>query len=348
MEREIQTRLTSGQSINIRKSNIELLRIFSMFLVLMVHYIPFRTTPTNESLGGDFWGTIFNLELRSISFVCVNCFILISGYFGIRWKWKSLLNYLYQVLFWTILAYFIAIIIGYKIFSLKEFIETVITFISSNWFKLSYLGLFLFAPVLESFIEKSSHKTLGYFIIAFYLFSTIFGWILQASPELHEGMTFVSFFGLYFIGAYIRKSNLKILNFHKKYDLLIYIGIGFILVIFSVFFLMSGITSSLYGYLNPLIIIESVYLFLFFKKLDIGVNKTINYIAASAFAVYLFHVNSSLYGLYQQICEQIQSQFAYPFFVALLFMICVYTFAVIVDKIRLWSFNIIYKLKPIK
>ena len=69
-----------------RSSNIELLRILSMFLVLMIHYIPYRTLPTHDTLAHDTLGTLFDLELRSISFVCVNCFILISGYFGIRWK----------------------------------------------------------------------------------------------------------------------------------------------------------------------------------------------------------------------------------------------------------------------
>ena len=79
-----------------RSSNIELLRILSMFLVLMIHYIPSRTLPTHDTLAHDTLGTLFDLELRSISFVCVNCFILISGYFGIRWKLKSFSNLLFS------------------------------------------------------------------------------------------------------------------------------------------------------------------------------------------------------------------------------------------------------------
>lgn len=328
-----------------RSSNIELLRIISMFLVLMVHYIPFRGTPSLITLETDFWGTIFNLELRSISFVCVNCFILISGYFGIKWKKKSFWNYIYQILFWTIVAYFIAITIGWQIFDIKEFIWTIITFISHNWFKAAYLGLFMFAPVLNSFIEKCNKKDLGRFIIFFYLFSTIFGYVLQSSPEFQEGMSFISFFGLYFIGAYIRKYDLKILSLNKYFDLGIYIGLGIGMTILSAILLKSGIKSSIYGYLNPVIILESVYLFLFFKKLNIGYNKLINWFAASAFAAYLFHVNSSLYSLYQEICKEIQLHFTYPFFVAIGFMICVFITAVLIDKIRIWSFNIIYKQK---
>ena len=37
-----------------RSSNIELLRILSMFLVLMIHYIPSRTLPTHDTLAISF------------------------------------------------------------------------------------------------------------------------------------------------------------------------------------------------------------------------------------------------------------------------------------------------------
>lgn len=326
-----------------RQSNIELLRIVSMFLVLMVHYIPFRGGVTANSLRGGCLDVLFNLELRSLAFVCVNCFILISGYFGIKWKWRSLWNYLYQVMFWTILAYFVAIAIGIHDFNIKQFGWTLVTFVSNNWFKLSYLGLFMFAPVLESFVEKSTQRQLGCFIVAFYLFSTLFGWILQASPEFREGCTFVSLSGLYLIGAYTRRYDLNVLRFNKWIDLALYLGIGFLLVILSVIALNLGITSSLYGYLNPLVIIESVYLFLFFRKLDIGYSRLVNWIAASAFAAYLFHVNASLYGTYQDICRGIQDWFEYPFPVAVAFIIGVFAVAVVVDKLRLWSFNAMYR-----
>lgn len=316
-----------------------------MFLVLMIHYIPLRAIPSAITLQTDFYGTIFNLELRSISFVCVNCFILISGYFGIVWKSKSFWNYIYQILFWTIVAYFVAVATDQTIFETKQFFWKIINFMSDSWFRTAYLGLFMFAPILNSFIDKCSQKDLGKFIVFFYLFSTIFGYILQSTPEFHEGMSFVSFFGLYFIGAYIRRYDLKILSLNKYYDLAIYIGLGIGMTILSAILLKLEVKSSIYGYMNPVIILESVYLFLFFKKLDLGYNKFVNWVAASAFAVYLFHMNSSLYSLYQEICKEIQLHFTYSFFVAIGFMICVFITAVLIDKIRIWSFNIIYKQK---
>ena len=45
-----------------RSSNIELLRIVSMFLVLMIHYIPSREIPTLELLNENKFETLFNLS----------------------------------------------------------------------------------------------------------------------------------------------------------------------------------------------------------------------------------------------------------------------------------------------
>jgi hypothetical protein len=77
--------------------------------------------------------------------------------------------------------------------------------------------------------------------------------------------------------------------------------------------------------------------------LDIGYSRLVNWIAASAFAAYLFHVNASLYGTYQDICRGIQDWFEYPFPVAVAFIIGVFAVAVVVDKLRLWSFNAMYR-----
>ena len=73
----------------VRRSNFELLRIVSMLLVLLAHYVPTRGGVTKDALLNDTFATLCTLELHSLSIVCVNCFVLISGYFGIRLNIKS-------------------------------------------------------------------------------------------------------------------------------------------------------------------------------------------------------------------------------------------------------------------
>lgn len=84
-----------------RQSNFELLRIVSMFLVLLAHYVPTRDSVTKDALLNDTFATLCTIELHSLAIVCVHCFMLISGYFGIKLSWKSFTNLFYQMLFWS-------------------------------------------------------------------------------------------------------------------------------------------------------------------------------------------------------------------------------------------------------
>lgn len=316
-----------------RSSNIELLRIVSMFLVLLIHYVPSRGLPTSETLEDNTIETLFNLELRSISFVCVNCFILISGYFGIHWKLKSFSNLLFQILFWSIVCPVFVFVItnSGSIFSiLTDFYNNIF----SRWFVVSYMGLYMMAPMINKFIEAVTRRELGLFILVFYLFSTIFGYVGKA-PDFNEGMSIISLMGLYLIGAYLRKNQDGIFGCSKYVYLGIYFLAGFVMVGIAAMALKAGITASPYGYLNPIIIIESIALFLFFKKLNIGSIPWINWIAVSAFAVYLIHMDSSVHAFYMTYCSYIETHFSLSFLYALIFMIGVFMVSVLADKVRI-------------
>ena len=311
-----------------RSSNIELLRILSMFLVLMIHYIPSRTLPTHDTLAHDTLGTLFDLELRSISFVCVNCFILISGYFGIRWKLKSFSNLLFQILFWAIIC---PVIVSAATDSSNatDLFKTLYHNTFSRWFIEAYIGLYILAPMINRFIEKSTHRELGIFILAFYLFSTLFGYLGKAY-DFNKGMSIISLVGLYLIGAYLR----------RKYVYLgVYLVTGFIMVAIAALILKAGFSITPYSYLNPLIVLESIALFLFFKKLNIGSIKWINYIAVSSFAVYLIHNDLSIKPLYCAACDYIEAHYTPSFPYALLFMAGVFIVSVMADKVRLFIYR---------
>lgn len=119
---------------------MELLRIVAMLLVLLIHYVPTRVTPSTSSLQSDLWGTILNLELRSISFVCVNCFILISGYFSIKWKIKSFGNLIFQILFWLAVGFGLNRIAGWE-YASSSTIEICQDYFKARWFVSAYICL---------------------------------------------------------------------------------------------------------------------------------------------------------------------------------------------------------------
>ena len=69
-----------------RKSNIELLRIISMAMVLAVHLdgaslgLPHPAGNIVQMTSHDWW----RLVVEALMIIGVNCFTLISGYFGIK------------------------------------------------------------------------------------------------------------------------------------------------------------------------------------------------------------------------------------------------------------------------
>lgn len=330
-----------------RNSNLEILRIISMCLVMMLHYIPTRLTPSAASLQTDFWETLLNLELRSLSFVAVNCFVLISGYFGIKWKIKSFSSLIFRILFWSAISYVLAVVLTPLILG-ETYVYSGNLFaniFTIRWFIGAYLCLYVFSPVLNSFLDNVSQSKLGCFLLAFYALSTIFGWILK-SHEFYEGMSMLALAGLYLIGGYIRRYELKVLQFNRFWDLAIYLIIGIVLVIMSIIAYRFNATQSLYGYLNPLVIIQSVYLFLFFKKLDVGKSGFINLIAASAFSVYLFHTDICSRVLWSHICEVINSYGpVLSVFIVILFFCSLFLICVLFDQVGTLVFDGMIKFR---
>ena len=324
-----------------RKSNFELLRIVSMFKVLLIHYVPKRMI---DVTGGGIFLTeypiqdVINLELRSLAIVCVNCFVLISGYWGIKLRLGSFLNLLFQLMFWSAVCVGLAV----SIFDVTNisvggaFIENI----ASGWFPKSYLALFVVAPILNSFIKSCSEKELGKYILLFYLLSTVGGYLLRWS-DFNEGMSALSLVGLYLIGAYLRITTLKIFTLKARYDMMMYLGLGLLMVILNVMLIIVGVSSSPYGYLNPVVIVMSIYLFLFFKKLNIGYSKVINLLAASAFSIYLFHYNPLVFGEITKVWRWINLNFGVftSLFITFLSFIAIYLFCVVVDRIRIFIYK---------
>lgn len=201
----------SNSKKHFRQSNIELLRIIAMFLVLTVH-------ANFWSLGAPSFNDFIIYPLsswtktcvQSISIVCVNLFILISGWFGIRSSLKGFLNYIFQCLYFSIGIYIILILNGNLSISVKGIAEALYL-LHANWFILAYALLYLISPILNSFVENSSKSTFRIVIISFFLFQTIFGWPGSAS-WFEYGYSSTSLIGLYLLARYCKKYGVKIVT----------------------------------------------------------------------------------------------------------------------------------------
>lgn len=129
-----------------RQSNIELCRLASILLVMLVH-------TTHQSLGNDM--SLGALLLEGFSIIGVNVFILITGYFSATPKKTSLINLAFICLFWMI----VKVICRYE-FDQSLGIKYAFFITSSNWFIASYIGLLFLTPIFNVFCNSVSKKTL--------------------------------------------------------------------------------------------------------------------------------------------------------------------------------------------
>ena len=159
--------------MKVRQSNFELMRIISMFMILVWHIflygVNMDTAAPNIKLMFDFF--------RAIMVVHVNSFILVSGYFLVNssFKMSKLLKINDSVVFYKIVIYLIFAYLGLasvdSISILRNFFPLDL---ENYWFIRIYMIMYIFSPFYNIFlnsISKSVHKKI--IIIMFFLFSLI-------------------------------------------------------------------------------------------------------------------------------------------------------------------------------
>lgn len=330
----------------VRHSGVELLRIIAMVLVMVVHADFFSLgVPTIEDLSSSPISTATRFLIESFSICCVNVFVLISGYFGIKPKFRGFTSFVYQILFFFILIYGVCIIIGISDLSLRGFLQCL-CLTPANWFVKAYLLLYVFAPVLNTFVELHNRVLHRNVLIGFYLFQTIYGCMLAAN-FFENGYGTLSFIGLYLLGRYIKIYQPAFSDLKKQYDLAIYFFCSGIMSLLAIGFLKIGKNPDniLYTYINPLVIIESLALLLFFTKLSFK-SQVINWLASSAFAVYLLHANPNLLnrfyaGTIKQIYDTTSGSATLIYIGT--FILLVFVGSIIIDQARKLSYEFFFK-----
>lgn len=327
----------------IRQSNFELLRIISMFMVLVLHadFIALGE-PNKMDIISSPWISSIKVLLEMASIVAVNVFVLISGWFGIRPSVKGFLNFVFQCLFFSIGIYLIMILVGNQEFSIRGLISCF-TFNGSYWFVLAYLCLYILSPILNVFLQHTHKRTQLVILISFFTFQTLFAWLLDGAIFLRRGYSTLSFIGLYLLINYIKKYlDYKNLNCGLCYLLLI--------ILSAVLFLLAKylgcyfITNRLFEYSNPIVIVSSVSLVLFFSTIKIH-NIIINYIAKSCFAVYLLHCNSYIWEFFLgTIRGNMINQTPLEYFHVFAIIVIWFVLAILIDQVRLLLWNLVLKL----
>lgn len=318
-----------------RQSNIELLRIIAMFLVLVVHADfwslggpnaeEFLYTPANA---------IFRTLVESISIVCVNVFVMISGWFGIKPNLRGFISFIFQCAFFLIGIYAFLLCTGLADLSIDGILGCL-CLTSRNWFIKAYIALYILSPLLNAFLEKASKRQVEVILIGFYTFQTIYGWYNGAARFIEFGYSCFSFIGLYVLARYLKNYGERIMK------LATILWIPMIITNSLIFYLSTRTTHytpEIFNYVNPFVVIESVGLFAIFANWRITSNKIINFIARSCFAVFLLHTNPNVgEPIFKQIIQLTYIKYDGLLCICyiLAILISFYILAIIIDQLRI-------------
>ena len=263
-----------------RLSNFELLRIICITLIMLMHLVV-SAVSSNNTLN-----EILLLAINTIGNTGVTTFILISGYFGIKFSFKKLYHTLAVIWFYSIISYLFELFFLDKSVQISDII-TAICPVTRNkyWFMTSYIILFCISPYLNKikFITKEKFQSLlGILCLIFIIIPTFF----YVDILNDHGKNIVNMTIVYLIGQYIHIYNLP--TWFKKHNIMI------LSICLCCIFILNTSISFYKGYFflwfahdNCIfILLSSISIFLLFLKWNYK-SVLINNLAQYVFPLYL-------------------------------------------------------------
>ena len=287
--------------------SIEILRILSMCMIIILHFFTYSNViPENNNF------SLFNIIstiIHSICNVSVNCYILISGYFCIKSKFRAskLYKIITEVFLYSMLIFLLMVITNQITFSIKDLFYSFLPILTRQyWFVTCYVGTYIFSPIIRFVSEKISkqeHKLILF--IGFLLFVVYYNLFFFCDNLNFGGATgIVWFVYLYFWGIYFQKyykPNYSLKNF-GSYIIIVLLALAsripfyimYVLTKNDIFIEGASIFDSVYNSIFPFI--ASIFLFKAFLNLNLkNVNKNIvRFLSSSTFAIYILHENPYL------------------------------------------------------
>ncbi len=335
--------------------NFELLRIVAMLLIITSHCIIHTKIPETIEKFTTNW---YILEfIRIPTRFSVNIFIMITGYYMVKSKFKT--NKLISL--WGLTFFYsFFVLLGLQLINgkiiLKYFWNNIFVFSSGKiWFFTIYIGLYVLSPFINKVINSINKKQYK-ILLLFMLYLLVIHKMIYpeaVSFESNNGYNITWFIFLYILGGYIR------LHYDKKINKNIYLLLSVIITI--IVWIIRILYQKQYGkecdfifnFNNILILLLSATVFLYFKELKINnklLSKIISKIAPLMFAIYLIHDNGNTMGYWIRFVMRDYSFVNTKIFIPRLFgtVLLVFVTCSIIEAIRRILFTLVRSTKIYK
>lgn len=290
-----------------RNYGIDLLRIVSMFMVVILHILG-----CGGILGAE--GSSFSLQaaawlLEIMCFCAVNCYAMISGYVGIDSKFRisNLLQLWLQGLFYTVLITLLFAIFAPQYLGDNDWVNALLPVTTGQyWYLTAYIPLYLLSPVINAGLKSVSARMLGCIVVVSSLLMIVMPTIILKDPyAFKSGYSFVWLLYMYIVGGCIRKCGVleklttgKALCCYAATILLTWAPNLMVDIIRYSDRIVSFSFDSI-KYTIPTVFLAAFSLFVVFARLDIGETgaKIIKTLSPLVFGVYLIHTHPLIFRI---------------------------------------------------
>lgn len=194
-----------------RMSNFELLRIFSMFCIVLMH-----SSADVFAHGGSQLNLYLCVAVNSVCNIGVTCFILISGYFAIQFVPEKLMALELKIVFFSVLSMLLLATITGEV-RVKTAILSFFPIVTRKyWFISCYFALALLSPFLNKASEALTKQNFQHLLLTLLVLFSICPTVFRYELMQDSGKGLANMVTAYLIGRYLQLHAEKIKEWPVK------------------------------------------------------------------------------------------------------------------------------------
>ncbi|MDR3344992.1 MAG: acyltransferase [Oscillospiraceae bacterium] len=356
-----------------RQMGIDLLRVVSMFMVVLLHVVGRGWVLSAKPLSPT-WHAGWIIEY--LCYGAVNIFALITGYVACKStkiKYARTFELWFQGLFYSVLItlYFALFTdvwqgLGVGTNVIRSFFPVAT---NQYWYLTAYFGYVFFIPFFNRLIERLNKKQFGLLvalILIIFSVTAVFPETMNEPFNTERGFSALWLAALYFVGAYLRLYPPKTSKLRQLGCIVIFAASSLIQWFYraGIAFLQkhhAGWANSengklffkyfagelLHRYTSPFMVIAAVSLLIFFANLKIknsAARRAIKFAAPISFGVYLIHMHLQIYRVLIQ--DKFKDYADLPNWQAVAYSLLtaavIFTVCLFADEIRLLLFKLLH------
>lgn len=172
-----------------RDANLDLLRIFSMLLIIFLHSIDHSGVleQAEHSSTAMYFYVRFTYALCQI---CVNCYVMLSGYYLVNstFRLQKLVALWMETVFYAFTLKLLFMVTGQEHLSILSLISCFFPILTGRyWFITIYVGLYLVSPFLNKLIHAMSKKEHTVLNICLFVLFSLWSSIHPAIAGMNSG-----------------------------------------------------------------------------------------------------------------------------------------------------------------